>query len=75
MKKNNDLISLNSQILNEISVEELEERLEMGSWGCCDCGPLYGCGDCYTNWDACPNHQPLPPTTHFELSSDIRAVQ
>jgi hypothetical protein len=73
MKTNNDLINLNSQILNELSVEELEERLEMGRWGCCDCGPQYGCGDCYSNFAACPAHV-LPPIRTVDLIDEIQLV-
>ena len=32
MEKNKDLISLNSKVLNEASIEELEERLELACW-------------------------------------------
>ncbi len=49
MKKkteNADLISLNSKIFEEISIEELEERLELTKPWICDCTEGYGC-DCY----------------------------
>lgn len=35
MENNKDLISLNSKVLNESSIEELEERLELACWNNC----------------------------------------
>ena len=51
MKKkteNKDLISLNSKVFDEVSIEELEERLELTAWIC----------DCSTNGDICPRDCP-----------------
>ncbi len=36
--KEKKVISLNSKVLNEASIEELEERLELACWT--DCGQL-----------------------------------
>ncbi len=53
MKKKSDLISLNSKIFEEVSIEELEERLELsGGWVGCDCTTQYGCM-CYTDDMSC----------------------
>ena len=43
--KEKDLINLNSKVLNEASIEELEERLELGCWTHCpECDIIY-CND------------------------------
>lgn len=48
--KKKDLIFLSSKVLDNTSIEELEERLEFGRWGCSEevspCPPFgdeYGC--------------------------------
>ena len=52
MEKNNDFYSLNSNILKNLSLEELEERLELECWYLCQtqgCLGQYTCDvDCGT---------------------------
>lgn len=60
MKEKKDLINLNDELLNSTSLEELEERLELGCWTACggsyniqycanpyDVYKAYGCGNPY----------------------------
>jgi hypothetical protein len=54
-----DLKSLNSKILNEASLEELEERLELSCW-------IDGCNNKYLD-DLCDyNHYNRPPGTEIQ---------
>ncbi len=42
--KEKKVISINSKVLNETSIEELEERLELACWT--DCSPTaYDCSE------------------------------
>ncbi|WP_456422926.1 hypothetical protein [Lutibacter sp.] len=47
--ENLDLISLNSKIFDEISIEELEERLELTKPWICDCSE-HGCSCYQDHW-------------------------
>jgi len=49
MEKNKDLISLNSKVLNEASIEELEERLELAAAWVADKCPTHGCEYVFDN--------------------------
>ena len=55
MEKNKDLISLNSKVLNEASIEELEERLELACWN--NCGVGYDAMYCEYVFDNPPQEQ------------------
>lgn len=41
--KEEEIVSLNSSILESTSIEELEQRLEFGTWLCSDFVPIDGC--------------------------------
>ncbi len=48
-----DLISLNSEILDVVSIEELEQRLELSSaWLCSNCSEATHGFCCGSQWNA-----------------------
>lgn len=56
-KENEDLINLNSKLLETVSIDELEERLELSApWFCDNCCSSYGHGCyCYQDHNLHPN--------------------
>lgn len=53
-KKNKpEITALNTELYNEFSIEELEQRLETKAWGC-DCNGGY--------WECPYNSEPPPPS-------------
>ena len=64
LESEKEIVSLNSNILESTSIEELEQRLEFGTWLCGCFTPCDGCpgGNFRDGYGCCPTSETVHPS-------------